>query len=136
MANLNIIGANVRAPVGIPVQVKLAASNFEPMEAVYAINTNYVAKANAANANLATVIGITVTRAYTDQPVGFVGSGTMLAGANTNLVVGETYILSNVPGNIAPVADIVTNSTLTVVGYGLNVNYLQLAINPTGIVHE
>lgn len=136
MANLNIIGANVRAPAGTPVQVKLAASNLEPMEAIYAINATYVARANATNSTLAQVTGITVTRAYLDQPVGYVTGGTILAGANANLVVGGRYILSNVAGNIQPIADIQTNSFLTDIGYAVNVNYLQLGLNPTGVAHE
>ena len=131
MAELSITAASVRSPSGVPVQVKLATANMEPGVAVYEINSTHVGLANASNATQAACRGIVVTRAYDAQPVGYVGSGTYVAGAN--IATGQVYALSVNAGLICNHADLTTNAYVTILGYGNNGTTIQLAINPTGL---
>lgn len=134
MADLSITAANVRAPSGVGVTVKLATVNMEPMTAVYAVNATHVDLANSTNSTVAQCAGVTVTRSYAGQPVGFVGSGTIVAGATIN--VGQVYVLSPNAGLVCNEADLVTNNYLTVIGYGNNSSTIQLEIKPTGLQHD
>lgn len=132
MADLAPTRQNFRPPSGAQVQFKLSAANLEPFEAVWAINSTYVAKANAANANAASVVGLTVTRSYQDQHVGYISQGVVTVGANIS--TGHIYVLSPNGGNVCLESDLSTNHYTTVIGYGNNGSTLQLAINPTGFV--
>ena len=132
MADLVPVAANFRPPASAQVQFRLAAANLEPMETVWAINSTYVAKANSANANAASCVGVTVTRAYQDQHVGYIGQGVVLPGVA--VTTGSIYVLSPNGGNICLESDLSTNHLTTVIGYGNNSTTLTLGINPTGLV--
>ena len=62
------------------------------------------------------------------QPVQLFAQGTYDPGTNA-LVVGNIYVFSNNPGNIAPFSDMGTNSWITIIGVAISINEIE---TPTG----
>jgi len=132
MADWTITPQLVRAPVGAPQLVKLAAQNIGPGNAVWEINANYVELANATNINAARVVGVTVSQAFTDQPIVYIASGTGAFG-NTALGNGHVLVLSNVAGKFCNHADLATNHYVTKVGWANNTSTVTWGIEVTGL---
>jgi hypothetical protein len=131
MADLVITEENVRIPSGTPVAFALAAQNMGAGNLVYRLNTTHVQLANAADPNAAGAIGVTVDKAFTNQPVGYVTAGAVLNAAT--IPVGHVLVVSPNSGKACNHGDLSTNHYLTIVGYGANASAIALAIQATGV---
>lgn len=133
MADWTITPELVKAPDGAPRLTKLAASNIGPGNAVWEINTNYVALANATNVNAARLAGITVDFAYTGQPITYVAAGTMGHFGNAALATAHAVVLSPNAGLFCNHADLTTNHYVSKLGWANNASTVALSIEVTGL---
>ena len=79
----------------------------------------------------ATVYGMALNTAAIGQPVLVARAGNVDFGCV--LTVAAVYILSATAGKICPVADLVSSSYLSIVGYGTAANNLAIAIQNSGV---
>jgi hypothetical protein len=78
-------------------------------------------------------VGIALHAAISGQPITYQKSGNINVGAT--LVVGETYMLSDTPGGIMPIADLETGDTVVYLGYATTASNLFLNIQNSGVTH-
>lgn len=133
MSNLSQTAGSVVAPSSTRTAVGVAGGVITAGMPVYADASDsgkLKAADNNVSAALANVIGIALNGGSSGQPITYAYEGDINLGAT--LIVGETYIVSDTAGAIAPVADISTNF-VTVLGVARTAALLQLKINATGI---
>ena len=95
-------------------------------------NSNVMKLAQADGTALeATVYGMALNSASTGQPVLVARAGDVDFGCT--ITVAAVYILSVNAGKIAPVADLVSSSYLSIVGYGTAADNLTIAIQNSGV---
>lgn len=86
---------------------------------------------NAGAAEVRRVRGIALNAASAGQPVAVLRSGDLTVGAA--VVAGVAYYLSDVPGGICPVADLLTGEYPTVLGIAISSTVLRMAIQAAGV---
>ncbi len=70
-----------------------------------------------------TATAIALDSSQTGQPIVLFRQGYINLGAT--LTVGQTYVVSNNAGGIAPISDLATNSYVTILGVAINTSYLS-----------
>ncbi|MEM6260157.1 MAG: hypothetical protein AAGI37_17920 [Planctomycetota bacterium] len=123
-ANVGVNDSNTRTQI---VQAGEAITQGEP---VYLNNGKYFLGDASALAS-SQVTGIALTPAVTDGYFIMATSGKVDLG--DTLTVGETYYVSDTPGNIMPAGDISTGEYVTSLGVASAADTLELNINASGI---
>lgn len=132
MADLTITAANVVAVAGKTV-VGTAGATLTAGQVVYldtATASYKLADNNSGTAAVRSPGGIALNAAASGQPVSVFQSGTITIGAT--LTGGVAYYLSDTPGGICPVADLVTGEYPTFLGIATSASVLKVAIVESG----
>ena len=134
MADLSITAANVAANTGASEEKLTAGATITAGQAVYldsaASNVAKLAQSDGTEAEAA-VRGIAINGAASGQPVNIVRSGTMDLGAT--LTVGETYVVSQTAGGVAPIGDLGSGDYVTHLGIATAADELTLSIKASGV---
>lgn len=137
MADLSITAASVVKVSGTP-RVYTAGGTITAGQAVY-IDTGDSNTVKAADNNVsalvATVAGIALNGAATGQPVSVLATASDVINLGATLTLGETYVLSDDPGGIAPIADILTTQYVSIIGVAVTTANLRLLLYNSGIAH-
>ena len=135
MADLSITAANVTAADGAVVKyIGVAGATITAGQACYidTANSNVIKLAQSDGTVLeSTIKGVALHGASATQPITLASSGNMNLGAT--LVVGETYVLSQAAGGIAPVGDLVTGDMVSHLGIATTASNLKMSIVNSGI---
>ena len=130
MADLSITAANVSGADGEWSRVELVAG-----ATITAGQICYMDTANSNVAKLAqsdgtalegTVKGIAMHGAASGQPIILAVSGDIDLGAT--LTVGETYVLSQTAGGVAPIGDLASGDYVSHIGIGTAADNLKISI--------
>lgn len=135
MADLSITAANVAAEEGaVSKQEWVAGATITAGQAVYidtaASNVAKLAQSDGTELE-GTVKGIALNGASSGQPVIIAVSGSLDIGAT--LTVGQTYVLSQTAGGIAPIADLTTGDYVSHIGVATAADTLRLSIVNSGV---
>lgn len=90
-----------------------------------ATDSNSLRPATAITQVTAAGVGIALHAAEDGQPITYATRGPVTLGTDV-LTVAEIYVASNGPGLIAPVGDLTTGEWVTIVGYALDGDTIQL----------
>lgn len=90
-----------------------------------------LADSNAASAEVRKVLGVVLHSASPGHPAVVLREGDLTLGAV--LTAGVTYYLSKNPGNICPVADLVTGDYATILGIAISTSVLRVKIQTAGV---
>ncbi len=135
MADLVITAASVTAADGaVSKQEWVAGETITAGQSVYidTTNSNVAMLAQSDGVALeATAKGIALNGAAATQPVNIAVSGDMDLGVV--LVVGETYVVSQTAGGIAPIADLAVGDFVSHLGIATAADNLKLAITNSGV---
>jgi hypothetical protein len=135
MPDISVTPANVLRVDGA-TEDGIAGETITAGQAVYLDSATGLLKradANGATAALATVQGVALHGAATNQPLRIQTSGTITIGAT--VVVGGVYVLSVNPGGIAPVGDLAAASYVSILGVASTATALILKLNNSGVAH-
>jgi hypothetical protein len=135
MADLTITAANVVSGGGTSSRIAhgTAGATLTAGQVVYydtTTSTYKLADNNSGTAAVRSPAGIVLNAAATGQPVSIHTSGSITIGAT--LTGGVAYYLSDTPGGICPVADLVTGEYPTFLGIATSAALLQVAIVESG----
>jgi hypothetical protein len=134
MPALVITGSQVLPGTGTGVLTRNAAEAITPGQALYVNATNQWALAQCDGTVLeAAVGGIALNGASAGQPVTAATAGPVTLGAAAAPAVGQVYALGTPFGAIVPYSDLVTTNRVTLLGWGIAANAIQLAIQNTGV---
>lgn len=130
MADLSITAANVDPGSNVnPDTSYTAGATITAGQAVYIDSSDSdlakLAQSDGTEAE-AEVKGIALNGASANQPVSIAKSGDVDMGAT--LTVGETYVLSQTAGGVAPIADLVSGDYVTHIGIATAADTLHLRI--------
>lgn len=134
MADLAPTAGSVVAAEGISKTEQIAGASIVAGDWLYmdTANNNVMKLAQADGTALeATVYGMALNTASIGQPVLVARAGDVDFGCT--ITVAAVYILSATAGKICPVADLVSSSYLSIVGYGTAANNLVIAIQNSGV---
>lgn len=135
MADLSITAANVAGTAGEWTQEQVTAgATITAGQAVYldssASNVAKLAQSDGTAAE-ATVRGIAMCGGASGQPIIIAKSGDIDLGAT--LTVGETYVLSETAGGIAPIGDLTTGDYVSHIGVATAADNLKISIVNSGV---
>ena len=134
MADLAPTAGSVVAAEGISKTEQIAGASIVAGDWLYmdTANNNVMKLAQADGTALeATVYGMALNTASIGQPVLVARAGDVDFGCT--ITVAAVYILSATAGKICPVADLVSSSYLSIVGYGTATDNLVIAIQNSGV---
>lgn len=93
--------------------------------------TYKLADNNSATAEARTPTGVALNGAAANQPLKIVKSGPVTIGAT--LTAGVAYYLSDAPGGICPVADLLTGEYPCIIGIATSTTVLNVGIQASGV---
>lgn len=134
MADLSITAANVVRGTDSTISTGIAGATITAGQAVYldtANNRYKLADNNGASALVRTPVGIALHGASAGQPLTILTGGDVTIGAT--LTAGVAYYLSDTPGGICPVADLLTGEYPTLIGIAKSTTVLDVNIQPSGV---
>jgi hypothetical protein len=133
MVDLAPTPANVIAVDGSPTRRILGGETIVAGEAVYEDGANGLKLAQANAIATAGMVGIALNGGDDGQPIEVITGGNYNPGAV--VVVGETYVLSAVvAGNIAPIGDLASTNSPTILGVATTTSNIKLSINISGVL--
>lgn len=127
MANLTIVAANVVKGDTAQTKDGIAGATITAGQVVFLNPTTKrwgLADNNSVTASERAAVGIALNSSSTGQPLEVQVAGTVNLGAT--LVVGTTYYLSDIPGAIAPAADLTTGEYVTIIGVAVSASMLAM----------
>ena len=134
MADVSVTASNVQANASAIRRRGIAGEAITAGQPVYRNSSDgriYRADANDTEAKAAAV-GISVGEASgAGQAIEYQDDLTVTIGGG--LTVGTTYAVSATVGGIAPVADLVTDDYVTILGVATTASVLKIAINVSGV---
>ena len=87
--------------------------------------------ADSATAAARELFGVALNSGSTNQRASIQRGGTISIGAT--VAVGRIYVGSDTPGGIAPSVDLDAGDFVSIVGIGISVSQIRLAINNSGV---
>jgi hypothetical protein len=135
LADLTVTAASVARGTAATQATGTAGATLTAGQTVYLDSTTSTIKladCDGATA-LQDTVGIMLHGCLSGQPATYQKGGNINPGAT--VVVGETYVLSDTPGGIMPIADLETGDTVVYLGIGTTASNILLNINNTGITH-
>lgn len=134
MADLAPTPANVIAVAGYKSRTVLGGATIVAGEAVYEDGANGLKLAIGTAVATSDVVGIALNGGDDGQPIEVITDGEYNPGAT--VVLGEVYMLSAAAaGNLAPVADIASTNSPTIIGVATTTAKIKLALTTSGILH-
>lgn len=134
MVDLVITPGLVIATGNVRIVQRIAAATITAGNMVYDVSastTAGLADSNSATAAARTPIGVALNGASAGQPLAVATSGDITIGAT--MVAGVAYYLSDTPGGICPVADVLAGEYPCVVGMAISTTVLRLGIQSAGV---
>lgn len=134
MADLTITAANVISGAGSLVAHGVAGAALTAGKSAYldeATNSYKLSDSNSATAAVRDCDGITLHAAEIGQPIAIHTRGPLTVGAT--LAVGQTYVVSETPGGIQPVADLGSGEYPTILGMATSTTVLNVKIQSAGV---
>lgn len=134
MVDLVITPGLVIATGNVRIVQRVAAATITAGQMVYDVSastTAGLADSNSATAAARTPIGVALNGASAGQPLAVATSGDITIGAT--MVAGVAYYLSDTPGGICPVADVLAGEYPCVVGMAISTTVLRLGIQSAGV---
>jgi len=117
------------ADIGVSGAETIVAGNV-----CYRDSSDQAALAQADVVATAGAFGFALGGGGADQPIRFQTEGVINIGAT--LTLGETYVVSAAnPGKVAPIGDLASTNSPTILGVAISTSLLQLSINVSGILH-
>ncbi len=136
MATLITISADFRLSTGASAAVATAGVTIVPFQLLYRKTSDAkLYLANSASAEEATVIGISMTGASTDEPVSYVPAtaGAFIESATALWTKGDVYEVASTGGAFAQSGDATSGDFVTVVGVAVSTTKLQIINAGTGV---
>ena len=120
MADLSITASQVKKSTNAKTVTGTAGEEITAGETVYYDSANDVYKLadNNDTEAKATLKGIALCHAYTDQPISVQTAGTIIIGAAASVAEGTVYVQSANAGKIAPAADLASGNYTSIIGVG------------------
>ncbi|MDE3796982.1 hypothetical protein I7G59_06490 [Sinorhizobium meliloti] len=135
MADLVITSSSVVSGAGARIEHGTAGATITAGQALYldsAVTGKWqLADNNSATAAVRTPRGIALNSASLNQPIAVQTEGPITIGAA--LTAGVAYYLSDTPGGICPVADLLTGEYPTVLGLATSTTVLDIDIQSAGV---
>ena len=132
MADLSITASNVVPDAAANIETVTAGEEIQAGEPIYQdASTQKYLLADASTIAEAAAFGIACNHAYLDQPVTAIRSGGLAMGSI--LTTGTVYCVSATEGGIAPVADLSSGESVTILGAATTTSKLSVRINRTGV---
>lgn len=134
MADISVTAANVAKSALAVTRTGRAGATITAGQPVYEDSTDSfdLKPAQADTAVKAKCVGIALHGASDGQPLTYVVSGDLTAGAT--LVVGQVYVVSDAAaGGIAPIADLGTGDFPTILGIAKSTSVLAVNIQVGGV---
>lgn len=134
MADLSITAASVLAGSGARTETGTAGATITAGQAVYldsADNKFKLADNNSATAAARTPVGIALNGAANGQPLTILKKGPITIGAS--VTAGVAYYLSDTPGGICPVADLLTGEYPCLIGMATSTSVIEVGIQASGV---
>lgn len=134
MANLVVTPANVQQASNASIERGIARIFILAGTTIYLhVNGQLQPSRNSGDVSQAAALGITLNDASGGQPLAYIVRGDLDPGAV--LVVGETYVVGNVDGTIAPIADVLAGNFATILGIADAANNLKVNVFQGGTAH-
>lgn len=134
MADLTITAASVLAADGSSSEYGVAGAAITAGQTAYLDSTTgryQLADSNSATVAARTPRGIALNGAANGQPLAILLAGPITIGAT--MTAGVAYYQSDVPGGIAPVADVGSGEVSTVIGIATSTTVLKVGIQTSGV---
>lgn len=135
MADLVITSSSVVSGAGARIEHGTAGATITAGQALYldsAVTGKWqLADNNSATAAVRTPRGIALNSASLNQPIAVQTEGPITIGAA--LTAGVAYYLSDTPGGICPVADLLAGEYPTVIGLATSTTVLDIDIQSAGV---
>lgn len=134
MADISITAANVVAGSGATTENGTLGATVTAGQVVYKDSADglwKLADNNSATAAARTPHGIALNGGASGQPVRVLTAGLITIGGT--LVAGVAYYLSDTPGGICPVADLLTGEYPTFIGIATSTSVLKVNITASGV---
>jgi hypothetical protein len=133
MANLTITASSVIAGSDAQIGEGTAGGTITQGQPIYedANDSNKLKAAVCTALASAVVKGIALTSASSGQPVKYIRSGNLTAGAT--LALGTIYVLSATSGAIAPSTDLASTNYVTTLGIATSTTILAVAPVSSGV---
>lgn len=134
MADLTITAASCVPAAGTLIEWGTAGATITAGKAIYlAASTNKwgLADNNSATAEVREATAIALTGASDGQPIAYMRSGSVTLGAT--MTAGVAYYLSDTPGGICPVADLLTGEYPGIIGIATSTTVLKLGFLYSGV---
>jgi len=134
MADLTITPANVLAGTGSTQETGTAGEAITQGKVVYkqaSTGKYFLADNNAVTAEVRQPRGIALNSALANQPLTILKSGDITIGAT--MVAGVAYYLSDTPGGISPVADLLAGEFVALIGLSKSTTVLGVRIQYSGV---
>lgn len=133
MADLSITAASVVPGAGAKIEHGTAGATITAGQVVYldtSDNKYKLADNNSATAAARSPKGVAVNGASNGQPIAVQSGGLVTIGAT--VTAGVAYYLSDTPGGICPVADLLTGEYPTIIGIATASAILKIDIQESG----
>lgn len=134
MVDLVITAASVAASSDASTESGTLGATVTAGQALYkdpADNRWKLADNNGASALIRTPTGIALNGGASGQPVRVLTSGSITIGAT--MTPGVAYYLSDAPGGICPVADLLTGEYASIIGIATSATVLKVNFNASGV---
>jgi len=133
MADLSVTGSGVVASASAKTNVGTAGATITAGQPLYEDSSDgFALKPAQGDATKNKVVGIALHGASDGQPVKYIISGQLTAGAT--LVLGQTYVASAAAaGGIAPISDLGTGAYPTILGIAITTAILAVNIQVGGV---
>lgn len=134
MADLIITAANVAAGSGAKKVTGTAGATITAGQVVYldsADDKYKLADNNSATAAVRSPAGIALHGSLNGQPLTILSKGPITIGAT--MTAGVAYYLSDTPGGICPVADLLTGEYPVVLGMATSATVLEVDMQEAGV---
>lgn len=135
MADLVIVAADVKVGSNAQTATVTAGEAITAGQVVYldSVSGKYLLSDNDVDAPTAVVRGIALDNASIDQPVVIQTSGEIILGVGSFLTVGETYHLTDTPGGIGPIADLLVGQYVSLLGVAISGTTLRFNAQNSGV---
>ena len=134
MPALAIVEAQVVLGANASSMTRNAAAVITAGDAMYLDSNNNWALAQADGTAIeAAVAGIALNGAAIGQPVTACIGGQLTLGAGAAPVVGQIYVVGAVAGEIVPYADLLSTNRVSLIGWGIAANAINVAFQITGV---
>jgi hypothetical protein len=134
MAALTITTTQVLIGTGGNITTRNAAVAITAGQALYVDGNNQWALAAAGLTALeAAVAGIALNSAGVGQPVTACIAGPVTLGAGAAPAVGQVYAVGATAGAIVPYTDLIATNRVSLLGWGIAANALQVSFQLTGV---